>query len=70
MPPVFVDAQNLSERLNVSYDTVLTCVRRGKIPQVRDGRGRLMFNLNSVVEALRAKRPKHEAARTEGVNRA
>jgi excisionase family DNA binding protein len=70
MPPIFVDARDLAERLDVSYDTVLTWVRRRKTPHVRDGRGRLMFNLNSVVEALRAKRPQPEAARPEGVNRA
>ena len=52
MPPIFVDARDLSERLDVSYDTVLTWVRRGKIPHVRDGRGRLTFNLNSVIESL------------------
>jgi excisionase family DNA binding protein len=48
MPPIFVDARDLAERLDVGYDTVLTWVRRGKIPHIRDGRGRLMFNLNSV----------------------
>ena len=32
MPPIFVDARELAERLDVSYDTVLTWVRRGKIP--------------------------------------
>ena len=53
MPPIFVDARDLAERLDVSYDTVLTWVRRGKIPHVRDGRGRLMFNLNSVIQSLR-----------------
>jgi excisionase family DNA binding protein len=55
MPPIFVDARDLAERLDVGYDTVLEWVRRGKIPHIRDGRGRLMFNLNSVVEALREK---------------
>ncbi len=53
MPPVFVDARDLAERLGVRYDTVLTWVRCGKIPHVRDGRRRLLFNLNSVLEALR-----------------
>ena len=62
MPPIFVDARDLAERLDVSYDTVLTWVRRGKIPHVRDGRGRLMFNLNSVIEALCAKRPQPATA--------
>ena len=70
MPPIFVDARDLAERLDVSYDTVLTWVRRGKVPHVRYGRGRLMFNLNSVVETLRDKHPQPEAAMPEGVNRA
>jgi excisionase family DNA binding protein len=55
MPPIFVDARDLAARLDVGYDTVLTWVRRGKIPHVRDGRGRLLFNLNSVLETLRQK---------------
>jgi excisionase family DNA binding protein len=55
MPPIFVDARELAERLDVSYDTVLTWVRRGRIPHVRDGRGRLRFNLDSVIEMLRKK---------------
>ncbi len=53
MPPVFVDAHGLADRLDVSYPTVLSWVRRGKIPHVRDGRGRLLFNLDAVVSALR-----------------
>lgn len=53
MPPVFVDARSLAARLDVSYATVLTWVRRGKIPHLRDGRGRLLFNLDSVIKALR-----------------
>jgi len=55
MPPIFVDARDLAERLGVRYDTVLTWVRRGKIPHIRDGRRRLLFNLNTVLEALRQK---------------
>lgn len=65
MPPIFVDARGLAERLDVGYDTVLTWVRRGKIPHIRDGRNRLMFNLNSVIESLREKSPQPEAARPE-----
>jgi excisionase family DNA binding protein len=53
MPPIFVDARDLADRLGVRYDTVLTWVRRGKIPHVRDGRRRLLFNLNTVLESLR-----------------
>jgi excisionase family DNA binding protein len=53
MPPVFVDAKGLAERLDVSYDTVLTWVRRGRLPHVRDGKNRLMFNLTTVIDSLR-----------------
>jgi excisionase family DNA binding protein len=67
MPPIFVDARDLAERLDVDYATVLAWVRRGKLPHIRDGRNRLLFNLNTVLESLRQKLPKHEAARSEGV---
>jgi excisionase family DNA binding protein len=67
MPPIFVDARDLAERLDVEYDTVLIWVRRGKIPHVRDGRGRLLFNLETVLESLRLKSTQPEAARPEGV---
>jgi excisionase family DNA binding protein len=67
MPPIFVDARDLAARLDVGYDTVLSWVRRGKIPHIRDGRGRLLFNLNTVLETLRQKplQPRHEAAGRE-----
>ena len=52
MPPVFVDARTLADRLDVGYGTVLTWVRRGRIPHVRNGRGRYLFNLESVTRAL------------------
>ena len=57
MPPVFVNARELAERLDVRYGTVLTWTRRGKIPHVRDGRGRYLFNLGSVMDALRPTSP-------------
>jgi excisionase family DNA binding protein len=67
MPPIFTDARDLAERLDVTYDTVLSWVRRGKIPHLRDGRNRLMFNLDSVIEALRQKPPQPGPARSEEV---
>jgi excisionase family DNA binding protein len=68
MPPIFVDARELAERLDVTYGTVLSWVRRGRIPHIRDGRGRILFNLNAVLEALRQKPHSHKsAARPEGV---
>jgi excisionase family DNA binding protein len=69
MPAIFVDARDLAGRLNVSYDTVLTWVRRGKIPHVRDGRNRPLINLNSVLDSPRPKL-EPEDARPKGVNRA
>ncbi len=68
MPPIFCDARDLAERLSVRYDTVLSWVRRGKIPHVRDGRGRYLFNLNTVLEALRQKSldPRPAAAVKDG----
>jgi excisionase family DNA binding protein len=53
MPPVFCDARQLAERLGVRYDTVLGWVRSGKIPHLRDGRRRLLFNVNAVLDTLR-----------------
>jgi excisionase family DNA binding protein len=55
MPPVFLDAHGLAEQLDVRYQTILSWARRGKIPHIRDGRGRYLFNLNSVSESLRPK---------------
>jgi excisionase family DNA binding protein len=52
MSPILLHARDLAERLDVRYETVLTWARRGKIPHVRDGRGRLLFNLDSVIEAV------------------
>src|SRR5271157_2146009 len=67
MPPIFVDARDLAERLGVRYATILTWVRRGKLPHIRDGRGRYLFNLNTVLETLRQKSldARHEATGRE-----
>jgi len=63
------NVQHLAERLGVRYDTVLTWVRRGKLPHIRDGRGRYLFNLNTVLETLRQKSldARHAAAGKDGV---
>ncbi|MDR3638675.1 MAG: hypothetical protein P4L84_33020 [Isosphaeraceae bacterium] len=52
MPPTFFDAKTLAWRLDVSYQTLLTWTRRGKIPHFKDGRGRITYNLDSVLAAL------------------
>ena len=62
MPPMFVDARELADRLEVGYETVLSWVRRGKLPHIRDGRGRLLFNLDSVIRALNL-RPEESSRR-------
>ena len=55
MRSVFVDARGLADRLKVSYATVLQWARRDKIPCVQSGRGRYLFNLDSVLESLAPK---------------
>jgi excisionase family DNA binding protein len=67
VPPIFVDVRDLAERLDVNYETVLTWVRRGQIPHIRDGRNRLLFNLNTVLDALRRDHRRPEAAILEEV---
>jgi excisionase family DNA binding protein len=61
MPPAFLSAQELAKRLDLSYGTLLSWAHRGVIPYIRDGRGRYMFNLNSVLKALRQQEPPHES---------
>jgi excisionase family DNA binding protein len=65
MPPVFVSAHDLADHLDVTYDTVLTWARRGTIPHVRDGRGRLLFNLDSVLGAL-LRKPRESCHKADG----
>jgi excisionase family DNA binding protein len=54
MPPVLLNARELAQRLDVSYETVLAWARRDEIPSIRDSRNRLLFNLDSVLQALRS----------------
>jgi predicted site-specific integrase-resolvase len=67
MPPIFVDARDVSERLKVSSDTVLNWVRRGTIRRLRDCRNRLLGNLNRVLGTQQQQKPHSEAVRTEAV---
>lgn len=53
MPPILLTARELAARLDVRYDTVLGWARRDEIPSIRDGRNRRLFNLDSVLNALR-----------------
>ena len=54
MPPILLSARELAQRLDVSYETILSWTHRGKIPTIRDGRNRLIFNLDTVLKSLRA----------------
>jgi excisionase family DNA binding protein len=53
MPPVLLTARELAERLSVSYESVLQWARRDEIPCIRDGRKRVLFNLDRVLTAMR-----------------
>jgi hypothetical protein len=52
MPPRLLDANELAEQLDRTYDDVTKWARLGLIPCIRD-RGRVYFNLSAVVKALR-----------------
>ncbi len=52
MLPIFLSPRELAQRLNVSYETVLKWAKLGKIPFIRDDRGRYLFNLNAVANAI------------------
>ncbi len=53
MPPIVLSAPELADRLDVSYESILNWARKGSIPSIRDGRNRLIFNLDAVLNALR-----------------
>jgi excisionase family DNA binding protein len=67
MPPTYLDARELAERLGVSYGTLLTWRRRGRVPSIRDGRGRYLFNLSSVFDALARQSHQSNGHPEEGV---
>jgi excisionase family DNA binding protein len=56
-PPSFLDPQRLAKHLGVSYSTVLSWARSGTIPAIRDKRGRYLFHVNAVFDALLASQP-------------
>jgi excisionase family DNA binding protein len=56
MPIVLLTGHELAKRLDVRYETVLSWARLGKIPSLKTGRGRVVFNLDQVVDALADKR--------------
>jgi excisionase family DNA binding protein len=58
MPPILLDGRELADRLGVSYAEVMSWHRRGWIPSVKTGSGRVLFNLDRVVEALRDRQRK------------
>lgn len=62
MPPTMLDARELAQRLGVRPDEVLAWRRRGWIPGLKGGDGRVWFNLDQVVEALRERQRQAEPA--------
>lgn len=55
MPPVFVDASELAQAMGVTVATVQSWARQGKIPHLRDSKRRLLFDVDAVRDALRAR---------------
>jgi hypothetical protein len=54
--PTFLTGQELSERLDIPYGAVMAKYRAGLIPGIRisgAGYGRVMFNLEKVIKAIR-----------------
>jgi hypothetical protein len=56
MPPILLDARELGERLRVRPETILSWARKGHIPTLRGAQRTVLFNLDHVIEALRARR--------------
>ena len=52
MPLVLLDGRELADRLGESYANLMRWSRTGKIPSIKTGRGRVVFNLDEVVNAL------------------
>jgi excisionase family DNA binding protein len=63
MPPILLNVRELAARLDVSHETILGWARRDEIPSLRDGRNRRLFNLDSVLAALRPKHSTEDAAK-------
>lgn len=64
MPPVLLTGRQLAERLDASYDDVLSWSRRDIIPSIRVS-GRVYFDLKKVLRALNERAtaaPEMEAA--------
>jgi excisionase family DNA binding protein len=53
MPLVLLDGHELADRLGVKQADVMRWARVGKVPSIKTGCGRVLFNLDQVVEALR-----------------
>jgi predicted site-specific integrase-resolvase len=51
MPPIVLNAREISERVGASYEDVLSWTRRGIIPSIPAG-GRYYYNLTQVLKAL------------------
>jgi excisionase family DNA binding protein len=53
--PIILDCDELAGRLDVHPKTVERWARAGKIPSIQDERGKVLFNLRSVMTTLREK---------------
>lgn len=53
MPPQILTAAEAAEAIGMSYKQLLSLVRRGEVPHIRTS-GRVYFNMNHLVESLRA----------------
>lgn len=51
MPPVLLDARQLADKLDATYEDVLRWARQGLIPSIKTG-GKRYFNLNQVAKRL------------------
>lgn len=60
MPPILIDGRQLGERIGYPYRTVMGWYRDGLIPGIRTGRGRVLFDLDKVLTALRERGRRRE----------
>jgi len=62
MTPIVLTPRELSDRIDASYEDILSWSRRGVIPSVRVG-GRIYFNLGSVMKSLNRRQADEQPSR-------